>query len=153
MLFRSPAGGAAATTAETVEPSGVVSARTATEQPAGRKGQQPGALTPYEEGRAAALERPNIDAYSSPYKEGTPEFDQWVNGMLDVKHPSSKPTAPAPTEVVSEEPAPATPAATPAAPRSAFARPELPADLETVHQKLGQKGAKLDQQEIGRAHV
>ena len=111
-----PAGGAAATTVETTEPSGVVSAGAATEQPAGREGQQPGALTPYEQGRTAALERPNIDAYSSPYKEGTPEFDQWMNGVLDIKHPSSKPAAPAPTEVVSEEPAPATPAATPAAP-------------------------------------
>ena len=137
------AGATAAPTTETVEPSGVVSTGAATEQPAGREGQQPGALTPYEEGRAAALERPNIDAYSSPYKEGTPEHDQWMNGMLDVKHPSSKPAAPAPTEVIKEEPpAPAAPTA----PRSAFARPELAADLATVQQKLGQKGVKLDQQ-------
>ena len=140
-----PAGGAAAATTETVEPSGVVPAGAATEQPAGGKGQQSTALTPYEQGRAAALERPNIDAYSSPYKEGTPEHDQWMNGMLDVKHPSSKPAAPAPTEVVSEEPASTIPT-TPAAPRSAFARPELPTDLATVQQKLGTKGAKLDQQ-------
>jgi len=34
----------------------------------------------------------------------------------------------------------------PTTPRGILARPELPADLEVVKQKLGQKGAKLDQQ-------
>lgn len=146
-----PGGTATPAAAQAPEPSGVVSTGTTAEQPAGRKAAQPGALTPYEQGKLAAQESPNIDAYRSPYKEGTPEHEQWMAGVLDTKYPSSASKA-APTEVVTEEekPASAAPASVtapePAPPRSAFARPELPADLTTVHQKLGQKGAKLDQQ-------
>lgn len=193
-----PAGAAPTTAAETIEPSGVVSAGATPEQPAGREGQQPGALTPYEQGKLAAQESPNIDAYRSPYKEGTPEHEQWMAGVLDIKYPSSSKKKAAPardyaeqvlakydslpeaqrdavaaklgltrsqlieseaifnrTEEVDDaiaeirrQPAPAAPASItpPAAPRSAFARPELPTDLATVQQKLGTKGAKLDQQ-------
>lgn len=55
------------------------------------EGAQPRALTPYEEGKKAAEDRPSIDAYSSPYKEETPEHQQWMEGVLDVKYPSTKP--------------------------------------------------------------
>lgn len=46
------------------------------------------AVTPYEEGVKQVQETGETGA--SPYKEGTPEYEQFVAGQLDAKYPSSK---------------------------------------------------------------
>ena len=112
-----PRAAAAAAAPQPVTPDGL--GLVPAEQPA-RKGRaakkpKPGALTPYDQGVQTALARPDVDAYSSPYKEGTTDHEQWMAGVLDVKYPTTAPVAAAPTAKT----APAKKVAAPA-PTSAF---------------------------------
>jgi len=79
------------------------------------KAVEPVALTPYEEGVKQVQETGETGA--SPYREGTPEYEQFVAGQLDTKYPSSKSQEGEPlgtetteavqTETQGQEPAPA----------------------------------------------
>lgn len=88
-----PAGGAGEPATDGVVPAG------ADVVPAGEgEAVEPAALTPYEEGVKQVQETGETGA--SPYKEGTPEHEQYVAGQLDTKYPSSKTTEEAPAAEV-----------------------------------------------------
>lgn len=142
-----PAAGVPAGATEQTEPSGVVPAGTTAEQPAGRAEQQPAPVNAYEQGVADA--KSNWGLNTNPHKKGTPEHQQWADGWLDTKYPDSRPKTTgeptsgtqAPQAVQAEAQGQEAPAA-----RGVGGRPSFPTDLETVKQKLGARGAKLDQQ-------
>jgi hypothetical protein len=88
---------------------------------------EPAALTPYEEGVKQVQETGETGA--SPYKEGTPEHEQYVAGQLDTKYPSSKTTEEAP--------------AAEAAPKGKRGRKPLAPEQRAVSEQKRQK-QKLD---------
>lgn len=142
-----PSAGTATKTSGQTKPSGVVPAGTTAEQLAGRAEQQPAPVNAYEQGVADA--KSNWGLNTNPHKKGTPEHQQWADGWLDTKYPDSRPKTTgeptsgtqAPQAVQAEAQGQEAPAA-----RGVGGRPSFPTDLETVKQKLGARGAKLDQQ-------
>ena len=119
-------------------------------QPAGKRATpqraQPATVTPYEDGKAQAAQGWSID--TNPHKAGTTESQQWANGWLDTKYPTTKPNAPATTTPATKPAAPAVSAAKPAvvvkpAAKAAPAKkPEAPAPAvaaETVEEEAARK--------------
>jgi hypothetical protein len=119
-------------------------------QPAGKRATpqraQPATVTPYEDGKAQAAQGWSID--TNPHKAGTTESQQWANGWLDTKYPTTKPNAPATTPPATKPAAPAVSAAKPAvaakpAAKAAPAKkPETPAPAvaaETVEEEAARK--------------
>ena len=129
-------------------------------QPAGTgatpKGAQPTAVTPYEDGKDQAAQGWSID--TNPHKAGTPESQQWANGWLDTKYPTTKPNAPTPAAPTPSAAAPAVPAAKPAVaakptPKTdpakkveapAPAKPAEAVETETVDEEAARKAEAED---------
>jgi len=131
-----------------------------TGQPAGKgattQGTQPTAVAPYEDGKAQAAQGWSID--TNPHKAGTTESQQWANGWLDTKYPTTKPNAPTPVAPTPSAAAPAVPAAKPtvaakptpkAAPAKkveapAPAKPAEAVEIETADEEAARKAEAED---------